>query len=60
MTNRSCEQAAEMRVFQVMKRVTHWDKMLNENTQQEMDMKSFLIVIQEAELKGYGHVWHME
>lgn len=53
-------QAAEMRVLRLIKGVTRRDRIRNENIRRELGVKSILTVIEEGQLRWYGHVRRMD
>ena len=52
-------QAAEMRVLRLIKGVTRRDRLRNEDIRAELQLKSILQFIEEAQLRWYGHVRRM-
>ena len=53
-------QAAEMKVLRLIKGVTLFDKQRNEDIRRELGVKSVLDVIQQTQLRWYGHVMRMD
>ena len=53
-------QAAEMRVLRLIKGVTRRDRLRNVDIRKELKVKSILTIIEESQLRWYGHMRRMD